>query len=96
LFKPADLVLHIAYSTLGVYACAQNWFLDGKPLGLLAIWAVATVLLIIGFLAFSQGVFADPTVPHKLSPGRSLAFSFTCSFPCLAFLVALTLYTVQY
>lgn len=96
IFKPTDLVLYIAYFALGVYAYSKRWFVDGKPLDYLKFWAVATVLLTIGFLPFAQVVFANPTVSHTLSPGLLLAFSLTRSFLCLAFLVTLMSYALQY
>jgi peptidoglycan/LPS O-acetylase OafA/YrhL len=53
-------------------------------------------LLILGYLPFARDVFADPTASDTLAPGFLLAFSATRSFLCLAFIVTLTSYAVQY
>jgi len=95
-FQPTSLVLYIAWFVMGVYAYIKNWFVDGEPLGSVTVWAAITAFLVICFLSLSQGVFADPTNSHKLSPGFLLLFAFIRSFLCLAFLVFLTSYAIKY
>ncbi|UCF16173.1 MAG: acyltransferase family protein, partial [Phycisphaerales bacterium] len=90
LFQPASLVLYICYFSLGVYAFSRRWFANGHELGRLTTWGPACFLLSIGYLIVVQKALAGPT--RKLA----IAFAFSHSFLCLAFVVVLTSLALRY
>lgn len=95
-FQPGSLITYIACFTLGVFAYSSQWFaMDEFPHRLL-IWIAIGVLLTVGFFGIGQDVFSYPSTSHKLPLGLLLAFSFTRTLLCLAFLVIFIAYAYKY
>jgi glucan biosynthesis protein C len=82
-FQPASLVLYVCYFSLGVYAFSKRWFASTHGLGKLTTWGLACFLLLIGYLIVASKILAGPT--RELA----IAFAFSQSFLCLAFVVVL-------
>ena len=83
MFQPANLVLYVCYFSLGIYAFSRRWFANGHGLGRLTTWGPVCFLLSIGYLIVVHKSLAGPT--RKLA----IAFAFSHSFLCLAFVVVL-------
>jgi len=83
MFQPASLVLYVCYFSLGVYAFSRRWFANGHGLGRLTTWGPVCFLLLIGYLIVVYKALAGLT--RKLA----IAFAFSHSFLCLAFVVVL-------
>ncbi len=90
MFRPADLVLYVCYFSLGVYAFSRRWFANSHGLGRLTTWGSACLLLSIGYLIIMKKVLAG------LTRGLAIAFAFSHSFLCLAFVVVLISGTFRY
>ena len=90
MFQPANLVLYVCYFSLGIYAFSRRWFANGHGLGRLTMWGPVCFLLSIGYLIVVQKAFAGPT--RELA----IAFAFSHSFLCLAFVVVLISLARQY
>ncbi len=90
LFQPANLVLYASYFSLGVYAFSRRWFANGRGLGRLTTWGSACFLLSIGYLIVVQKALAG------LTRGLAIAFAFSHSFLCLAFVAVLISFARRY
>ena len=90
LFQPANLVLYACYFSLGAYAFSRRWFANGHGLGRLTIWGPVCFLLSIGYLIVVQKALSGPT--RELA----IAFAFSHSFLCLAFVVVLISFARRY
>jgi len=88
-FEPTRLVLLVGYFALGVYAQSHGWFVDGKPLGSLALWETLSVALVAAYLVACQPLYADPAGTPYLPVGLLLAFAFIRSFLLLSLLIVL-------
>jgi len=95
-FQPGSLITYISCFALGVYAYSRQWFMMDEFPHRLLIWIVIGVLLTAGFFGIGQDVFSHPSTSHKLPPGLLVAFSFTRTFLCLAFLVIFIAYASKY
>jgi peptidoglycan/LPS O-acetylase OafA/YrhL len=94
--QPAKLFLYAAYFGLGLYGSSRNWFVDGKLLGPLSIWAPATVLLGTVFLVVGQSAFLNPATTKSLSTGYLGLFALVRSFFLLSVLVTLSSFAMRY
>ena len=54
-FQPSKISIFVACFGLGVYGFSKNWFVDGKQIGRLSLWAPATILLSTAFLVCWSG-----------------------------------------
>ncbi len=95
-FQPTKAGLYALYFGLGIYACSRQWFAEEAFPGRPAVWALASVLLIAGFLVVGQPVFAHPADSQMLSPVLLLTFALVRSFLCLSLLFALASFAIRY
>ncbi len=90
LFQPANLVLYVCYFSLGAYAFSKRWFANAHPLGRLTTWGSVCFLLSIGYLIVVKKALAGPTKE------LAIAFAFSHSFLCLAFVGVLISLALRY
>jgi hypothetical protein len=95
-FQPTHLVFYSAYFALGFFAYSRQWFAgDGFPRRL-SIWVPISLLLAMGFLCIGEGIFSNPLTSHQLFASLLIPFSLLRSFLCLAFLVVIIAFALQY
>jgi glucan biosynthesis protein C len=94
--QPSKLFLYAAYFGLGIYGSSRTWFVDGKALGRLSIWAPATLALGAGFLVVGQSAFHNPATTTSLSPGYLGLFALVRSLFLLSVLVTLSSFAMRY
>lgn len=94
--QPDKLFIFAAYFCLGLYGYSKNWFVDGRPLGRLSIWAPAAVILAVGFMLAGQALFKNPTATTSLPPAYLLLYALVRSFLLLAVLVTFCSLGVKY
>ena len=95
-FQVIRLVPYAGYFAFGVYARSHGWFVDGKPLGSLALWGTISAVLVVAYLVVGQPVFANTAGKANLSVGLLLGLSFIRSFLLLALLVVLVSFGARY
>jgi peptidoglycan/LPS O-acetylase OafA/YrhL len=95
-FQVTRLVPYAGAFAFGIYAQSRGWFTDGKPLGSLTLWGVASVVLTVAYLAFGQPVFADTAGTANLSTGYLLSFAVLRSFLLLSLLVVFVSFGLRY
>jgi hypothetical protein len=95
-FQVTRLVPYAGYFAFGVYARSRGWFVDGKPLGSLALWGTISAMLAVAFLVVGQPVFANTAGTANLSVGFLLVFAFIRSFLILSLLVVLVSFGARY
>jgi glucan biosynthesis protein C len=95
-FQVTRLVPYAGCFAFGVYAWSRGWFVDGKPLGSLALWGTISTVLAVAYLLVGQPVFANTAGTANLSVGLLLGFAFIRSFLLLALLVVLVSFGARY
>ena len=95
-FQPSKIIIFVACFGLGVYGFSKNWFVDGKQIGRLSLWAPATILLSAAFLVVGQDVFQNPLTTTVLSPAYLLLFATLRSFLLLSIIVTVCSLGVRY
>ena len=78
-FQVTRLVPYAGAFAFGIYAQSRGWFTDGKPLGSLTLWGVASAILTVAYLVYGQPVFADTAGTANLSTGRRRSWPWTIS-----------------
>ena len=86
-FQPSKLFIFAACFGLGVYGFSKKWFIDGKQIGRLTIWAPAAILLSAAFMVVGQDVFQNPLTTTALSPAYLLLYAAVRSVLLLAIIV---------
>jgi hypothetical protein len=95
-FQVTRLVPYAGYFLFGVYARSRGWFVDGKPLGSLALWSTISGVLAVAFFVVGQPVFANTAGTANLSVELLLVFAFIRSFLVLSLLVVLVSFSARY
>lgn len=95
-FQVTRLVPYAGAFAFGIYAQSHGWFTDGKPLGSLTLWGIASAVLAVVYLAFGQPVFADTAGTANLSAWYLLAFAFLRSFLLLSLMVTSVSFGLRY
>jgi glucan biosynthesis protein C len=83
-FQPSKLFIFAACFGLGIYAFSKNWFINGKEIGKLSFWILATILLSAAFLIVGQDVFQNPLTTTTLSPAYLVLYASLRSFLLLS------------
>ena len=95
-FQPSKLFIFAACFGLGVYGYSKKWFIDGKQIGRLSIWAPATILLLAAFMVIGQVVFQNPLTTTALSPAYLLLYAAVRSILLLAIIITVCSLGVRY
>jgi glucan biosynthesis protein C len=95
-FQPSKLFIFATCFALGIYASTKNWFVDGRQIGKLSLWALTTILLSAAFLIVGQNVFQNPLASTALSPAYLLLYAAVRSFLLLSVIITVCSLGVRY